>query len=114
MIAGATAKYVRISPRKVRKVIEHIKGKSVKEAYAILQHTNKRAASILYKVVKSAYSNLKDKAGNFSEDECFIIEAYANEGPTLMRYKPMAMGRAGRIRKRSSHITIKVANLEGR
>jgi large subunit ribosomal protein L22 len=108
MQAKAIAKYVRIAPRKARLVIDLIRGKEVGEAVAILRHTAKSASPIIEKVLNSAIANAEH---NFSLDvnKLKISEAYVNPGPTLKRFRPRAMGRASRIHKRTSHITVVVS-----
>ena len=101
----ATAKYVRISSRKVKVVIDLIRGKSVKEAKAILQYTPKAATEPVLKLLNSAVANAENNL-EMNADELFVAEVYANQGPTLMRFRPRAHGRASRIRKRTSHISI--------
>lgn len=101
----ATAKFVRISPFKVRVVLDVIKGKPVTEALAILENTPKAASEILYKVVSSAVANAENNL-NMSRDDLVVAECYANDGPTLKRIMPRAQGRAFRINKRTSHITV--------
>lgn len=103
--AKAVAKYVRISPRKVKQVIELIKGKTVAEAEAILRFTPKAAARIVNKVLHSAEANAENNL-HLNRDNLFVAQVFANQGPTLKRYRPRAMGRAARIRKRTSHITV--------
>ncbi|MFV9511655.1 50S ribosomal protein L22 [Tepidibacillus sp. LV47] len=105
MEARAVARYVRISPRKVSLVLDLIRGKDVGEAIAILRHTPKAASPIIEKVVKSAIANAEHNY-NMSPENLIVKEAYANQGPTLKRFRPRAMGRASRINKRTSHITI--------
>lgn len=112
MEAKATAKQVRISPRKARLVIDLVRGKDVGEAVGILKNTPKKAAETVEKVLNSAVANAEHNHGMIA-DELYISEAYANEGPTMKRYKPRAMGQASPINKRTSHITIKVAEKEG-
>lgn len=107
MEARAIAKYVRISPRKVNIVLNLIRGKSVKEALAILKFTPKAASEIVTKVVKSAASNAENNH-EMNPDSLYIAETYANQGPTLKRFQPHAQGRAFRINKRTSHITVVV------
>ena len=98
----AIAKYVRISSRKVKVVIDLIRGKSVAEAKAILAFTPKAASEPVLKVlVANAENNL-----DMSADQLFVAEVFANQGPTLKRFRPRAQGRASRIRKRTSHITV--------
>jgi len=101
----ATAKYIRISSRKVKAVIDLIRGKSVKEAEAILQYTPKSATEPVAKLLKSAVANAENNL-EMDRGELYIAEIYANQGPTLKRFRPRAHGRASSIRKRTSHITI--------
>lgn len=101
----AILKYARISSRKVKIVLDLIKEKGIDEAYAILKFTPKAASDILYKLLKSAESNASNNNG-LDRDNLFIAEAYATQGPTLKRIMPRAQGRANRIRKRTSHITL--------
>ena len=101
----ATAKYVRISPRKVKIVIDLIRGKSVKEAEAILTYTPKAATEPVLKLLKSAIANAENNL-DMNRDDLFVAEIYANQGPTMMRFRPRAQGRASRIRKHTSHITV--------
>jgi len=108
MLARATAKHVRIAPRKARLVIDLIRGKEVGEAFAILRHTPKAASPIVEKVLKSAIANAEHNYEMEPED-LVIEEAYVNEGVTLKRFRPRAQGRASRIKKRTSHITIVVS-----
>ncbi len=106
-MVNATAKYVRLSPRKARQVVDLIRGKSVKDAKAILMLTARGAAPIVGKVLASAVANAENNNDMVSED-LYVVRAYVDEGPTLKRFKPRAMGRASRIRKRTSHITVAV------
>lgn len=108
MEAKAIARTVRIAPRKVRLVIDLIRGKNVGDAFAILKLTEKRATTVVEKVLKSAIANAEHNF-NMDTDNLYIKEAYVNEGPTLKRMRPRGRGRAGLIRKRTSHITIVVA-----
>lgn len=101
----ATAKFVRISPFKVRAVLAIIKGKPVNEAIAILENTPKAACEPLIKLVNSAAANAENNQ-NLARDDLFIAECYANEGPTLKRIQAVSKGRAYRINKRTSHITV--------
>lgn len=101
----AIARYVRISSRKVKVVIDLIRGKSVKEAEAILRYTPKAATEPVLKLLNSAVANAENNL-ELNRDDLYVAEVYANQGPTLMRYRPRAHGRASRIRKRTSHITI--------
>lgn len=106
-MVSATAKYVRIAPRKARQVVELIRGKSVNEAKAILVLTQRGAAPVVGKVLASAVANAENN-DDLMADELYVTRAYVDEGPTLKRFKPRAMGRASKIRKRTSHITISV------
>ncbi len=112
MEAKAISKYVSMSPRKVRLVIDQIRGESVNSAYALLQFSKKAAAEPVQKALRSAVANAQYKAedqGEFIDaDDLFVSEAYVNEGPTMRRWRAAAMGRAAPIRKRSSHITVVV------
>ncbi len=112
MEAKATAKQVRISPRKARLVVDLVRGKDADEALAILKNTPKKAAETVEKVLNSAIANAEHNHDMLG-DQLYISEAYANEGPTMKRYQPRAMGQASPINKRTSHITIKVAEKEG-
>ncbi len=116
MEAKAIARFIRMSPRKVRLVVDQIRGQSVNEAYALLQFSKKAAAEPVSKTLRSAVANAQYKAqdqGDFVDaDELFIREAYVNEGPTLRRFRAAAMGRAAPIRKRTSHITVVVDTKE--
>ncbi|MDQ0163575.1 50S ribosomal protein L22 [Bacillus alveayuensis] len=108
MQAKAVARTVRIAPRKARLVIDLIRGKQVGEAVAILRHTPKAASPIIEKVLKSAVANAEHNY-DMDANNLVITEAYVNEGPTLKRFRPRAMGRASQINKRTSHITIVVS-----
>ncbi len=107
----ATLRYARISPRKVKIVLDLIKNKDIGEAYAILRYTPKAASEILFKLLKSAESNAVNN-NDLNRDELYVADCYANQGPTLKRIRPRAHGRANRIRKRTSHITIVVKERE--
>lgn len=107
MEARAIAKYVRISPRKVRVVLDLVRGKNVNEAFAILKYTPKSAATVIYKVLKSAAANAENNF-NLDANKLYVAEAYADQGPTLKRFRPRAQGRAYSIMKRSSHVTLVV------
>jgi ribosomal protein L22 len=104
-IVRAQAKYVRTSARKARLVCDHIRGKSVTEARAILQFTPRAVARDWAKLLNSAVANAENNH-ELLGDDLKIAAAYADEGPTLKRFQPRAMGRATRIRKRTSHLTI--------
>jgi len=103
----AVAKYVRIAPRKVRVVMDLIRGKNVAEAFAILKFTPKVGADVIEKVLKSAVANAEN---NFDKnvDKLYISTAFVDQGPTMKRIHPRSRGQAFKILKRSSHITIAV------
>ena len=101
----AIVKHVRISSSKVKIVLDLIRGKSVEEAYAILMHTPKAASEVVMKLIKSAVANAENNL-NMSTDGLKIAEIFATEGATMKRFRPRAQGRATRIRKRTSHITV--------
>ncbi len=101
----AIARHVRISSRKVKIVIDLIRGKHVDEAQAILAYTPKAAAPVVEKLLNSAIANAENNL-DMSRDNLVVAEVFANQGPTLKRFRPRAHGRAARIRKRTSHITI--------
>ena len=105
--ASATARYVRVTPMKARRVIDLVRGKSVAEALAILKYAPQGAAKPVAKVVASAAANAENNFG-LDPRTLVISEAYANEGPTMRRYQPRAQGRAFQIRKRTCHITVVV------
>ena len=100
----ATAKYIRIAPRKVKIVLDLIKGKSIDEALAIVKYTPKAASEVVYKLLKSAEANAVNK--ELDRDSLYVSEAYANKGVTLKRIMPRAKGSAYRINKMTSHITV--------
>ena len=108
MEAKAIAKFIRISPRKVRQVADLVRGKKIGEALAILKFTPKAAALPIEKVVKSAVANAEHNY-ELDTDALYISQIYVDQGPTLKRFKPRAMGRADLIRKRTSHITVVVS-----
>ena len=101
----AKAKYVRISSTKVRLVINLIRGKSIADAVAVLKNTPQAASPIVEKVLNSAVANAENNKG-LLRDDLIVAEVFADQGPTLRRFRPCSKGRATRIRKRSSHITI--------
>ncbi|MDD3400307.1 MAG: 50S ribosomal protein L22 [Eubacteriales bacterium] len=101
----AIARYIRISSRKIKIVVDTIRGKSVREAAAILEYTPKAASEPVLKLLNSAIANAENNL-NLNRDDLFVAEVYANQGPTLKRYRPRARGSASPIRKRTSHITI--------
>ena len=101
----AHARYVRTSARKARMVCGHLRGKSVQEARAILAFTPREVARDWSKLLESAVANAESNH-ELLEDDLIVREAYADEGPTIKRFRPRAMGRATPIRKRTSHLTI--------
>lgn len=101
----AVLRYARISSRKVKIVLDLIKDKGLDEAYGIVKYTPKAASELLYKLLKSAEANAVNNNG-LEKDDLYVSEAYANQGPTLKRVMPRAQGRANRIKKRTSHITL--------
>ncbi len=103
----AVAKFVRITPRKARLVADEVRGKSYPEAVSLLTFTNKRAAGILGNVLKSAAANAEHNM-EADPDELRVKTVKVDEGPTIKRYRPRAMGRATMIRKRTSHITVEL------
>jgi large subunit ribosomal protein L22 len=105
--AKAIARHIRISPRKVRQVVDLIRGKKVSDALAILQFTPKGATEPVTKVLQSAVANAEHNY-EMDADTLFVKEIFVDQGATLKRIKPRAMGRADQIRKRTSHITVVV------
>lgn len=106
--AKAHVNFVRIAPRKAQLVADLIRGKKVGEAIAILRHTPKAASPIIEKLLNSAIANAEH---NYQMDvnNLVVTQVYANQGPTMKRFRPRAMGRASRINKRTSHITLVVS-----
>ena len=113
MEAVAKIKHIRVTPMKARRVVNLIRGKQASEAMAILKFAPQTASEPVFKLVQAAVANAKHKAENenqfVDEDDLIISEAFVDEGITLKRFQPRAQGRAFRINKRTSHITIKVA-----
>ena len=105
--AVATLKNARISARKVKIVADLIRGKDAKEALAIVKFTPKASSEIIEKLLKSAIANAENNH-DMKHENLYIAEIYANQGPTMKRIRPAAKGSAVRIRKRTSHITIKL------
>jgi large subunit ribosomal protein L22 len=116
MEAKAKARFVRVTPQKARRVVDLIRGRQAFEAVAVLEFAPQSASEPVLKVVQSAIANARVKAQIASEpfDERLLVvqEAYVDEGPTLKRFRPRAQGRAYRIRKRTSHITVVVGPAE--
>ena len=104
----AQAKYVRMSPRKARLVAEHIRGRSVPEARAVLAFTPREAAQVLQKVLQSAVSNAEANHG-IAEERLYVKATYVDGGPVMKRWRARARGRVARIRKRTCHITVELA-----
>jgi ribosomal protein L22 len=107
LIVRARARYVRSAPRKARLVMDHIRGKRVEQAQAILAHAPRAVSSDILKLLNSAVANAED-AYELGADELTVRRAYVDEGPTIKRYRPRALGRATRINKRTSHMTIEL------
>lgn len=103
----AILKYVRISSRKVKIVLDLIKGKDLNEAYGILRYTPKSASEVLMKLLKSAEANAANN-NSLNRDALYVADAFSSQGPTLKRVMPRARGSANRIKKRTSHITVVV------
>lgn len=112
MEARAHAKYVRIAPRKVRIVLDLIRGKEVADALNILTFTPKASSIVLEKLLRSAAANAENNH-DMNRDALYISECYADQGPTIKRFRPRAMGRASSIQKKTSHITIILQEKEG-
>jgi len=109
--ARAVARHVRISPRKARQVVDLIRGKDLQEALAILELTPKAASKIVSKVVRSAAANAENNH-EMDPDSLYVAKAYVDQGPALKRIRPHARGRAGLVMKRTSHITVVLAERE--
>ena len=107
METRAVAKYIRITPRKVRIVLDLIRGKNVAEAFATLKFTPKAGADVVEKVLRSAVANAENNF-DMDADKLFVKTAYADQGPTLKRIHPRSRGQAFKILKRTSHVTIVV------
>lgn len=106
----ARVRHIRVTPQKARRVVDVIRGKNAQEALAILKFAPQAASEPVYKLVASAIANARVKADNenlrLNEDELVIAKAFVDEGATLKRFRPRAQGRAFRINKRTSHITV--------
>ena len=107
MEAKAIARHIRIAPRKVRVVIDLIRGKNIGEAYAILKYTPKVGAEVLLKVLQSAIANAENN-NDMNSDKLYVAAAFVDQGPTLKRIHPRSRGQAFKILKRSSHVTLVV------
>ena len=109
----AVAKFVRVSPRKARLVADHIRGRSVPEARAILAFTPRAAAREVEKVLRSAVANAESNPNlHWNGDELYVKAVFVDDGPTIKRWRARARGRVNRILKRTCHITVKVDQLE--
>jgi large subunit ribosomal protein L22 len=103
--AKAVAKYIRMSPRKARLVVDQIRGKKAKDALAILKFTPNKPAEPIYKVLHSAMANAEHNF-EMNRDDLYVAQVFVDQGPVLKRFRPRARGMASRIRKPTSHITI--------
>ena len=116
MEAKASARHVRVSPQKARRVVDLIRGKGATDAITTLQFAPQAASEPVQKVLESAIANCRVKADResvaFDERELVVSAAFVDEGPTMKRFRPRAQGRAGRINKRTSHITVVVTQPE--
>src|SRR5699024_3507965 len=114
MEAKAKARYLRVTPRKARRVIDLIRGQQATEALAVLKFAEQSASDPIYKLVASGVANARVRADEegvaFDENELVISEAFVDEGPTMKRFRPRAQGRAFRIDKRTSHVTLVLAS----
>ena len=107
-VVHARAKYVRSSARKARLVMDHVRGRSVADARALLRHTPRGVARDVERLLNSAVANAENNH-DLVGDDLYVKEIYADEGPTLRRFRPRAQGRATRIRKRTSHLTVRLS-----
>ena len=107
IVVRARSRYVRTAPRKARLVMDHIRGKEVEQARALLTHAPRAAAEDILKLLNSAIANA-ESAYELGPDELRIVKAFVDEGPTIKRYRPRALGRATPIKKRTSHMTIEL------
>jgi large subunit ribosomal protein L22 len=105
MEVKAVAKYIRISPRKARLVMDQVRGRRVEDALSTLSYAPQKGAVLLRKVIQSAVANAEHNT-DMDIDNLYIKRVYADEGPILKRFRPRALGRATRIRKRTSHLTV--------
>jgi large subunit ribosomal protein L22 len=111
MEARASARYVRVTPTKARRVVDLVRGMKTDEAAAVLRYAPQAAAEPVRKVIESAVANAENNEG-LDPDSLYITQAYVDEGPTMKRWRPRAQGRATRINKRTSHITLVVQPAE--
>jgi large subunit ribosomal protein L22 len=110
----AIGRFIRIPPRKARLVMDMVRGKDINEALSVLRFTPKHAARVVEKVLRSAMANAQQNHGVKDIDFLFVKRAYADNGPTMKRFRQRAMGRATPIKKRTSHLTIILEEKEGR
>jgi len=108
MISKASARFIRVSPRKVRQVVDVLRGKGVNEAFAILSNINKGAAVYVEEILQSAVSNALRKQTELSPPDLYISKFTVDGGPTMVRYRAASMGRATMIRRRTSHLNIEL------
>jgi large subunit ribosomal protein L22 len=113
VVVRARARYVRGAPRKARLVMDHIRGRPVDQARAMLAHTPRAVSTDILKLLESAIANAESNF-ELGADELSVRRCYVDEGPTIKRYRPRAMGRATRINKRTSHMTIELTSGEKR
>ena len=111
VVVRARARYVRTAPRKARLVMDHIRGREVEQAVAMLTHAPRAVSSDVLKLLRSAIANA-ESSYELGADELKVRRAYVDEGPTIKRYRPRAMGRATPIHKRTSHMTIELTSTE--
>ena len=104
--AKCKVKFIRQSPYKMRFVLDSVRGKKVDHALDFLKFSNKKAAKFISKALNSAVSNYSQTKENFDSDLLYVKEAYVDEGPKIKRFRPRAMGRAAKILKRTSHLTV--------
>jgi large subunit ribosomal protein L22 len=110
MQARAEARYIRVSPRKARLVVDLIRGRKAGEALTVLRTTNKRVAPLVEKVLRSAIANAQHQSAGVDVDELVVREAYVHEGPRMKRIRPAPMGRAYRYQRRMAHIAVTVSD----
>jgi large subunit ribosomal protein L22 len=107
-VSSARLRHIRISPRKARLVADLVRGRSVDDALKVLKYTRKRSAPLIGKLISSAIANATEASPELDVDTLFVQTIYVDGGPTLRRFLPRAQGRATRIIKRTSHITVKL------
>ncbi|MDQ3661379.1 MAG: 50S ribosomal protein L22 [Actinomycetota bacterium] len=110
--ARATARYIRISPTKARQVVDLIRGRHVEDARRVLRFSTRAASAPIAKVLESAVANAEHNR-DLPADELIVLRTWVDEGPTLRRFRPRALGRATRVRKRTCHISVVVGRVEG-